>query len=77
MISFIQEEQRQERLRLEAAQRGNIFERALDQMMGGTLEKRKEVEDEFKLEMPEWMLDDSNTFDEEQLKEVYHLSLSC
>lgn len=38
--------------------------------MGGTLEKRKEVEDEFNLEMPEWMLEDPSTFDEEQLKEV-------
>ncbi|GMH32406.1 hypothetical protein BSKO_00240 [Bryopsis sp. KO-2023] len=64
------EERLEEENRMQSAKKNNIFERALKQMMGGTLEKRTEVEDEFKLDMPEWMMGDPSAFNDEQIKEV-------
>lgn len=69
-LLFLQEAQRQEELRLKSAMRSNIFERALDQMMGGTLEKRAEIEDEFNIEPPQWLNDEPHDLTEEQVIEV-------
>ncbi|CAD7695439.1 unnamed protein product [Ostreobium quekettii] len=65
----LEEERRQEEQRLLESQKNNIFERALKQMMGGTLEKKGEGDDEFLLVIPEWMAGDPSTFSEDQLKE--------
>lgn len=68
--AIIQEAQRQEELRLKLAMSTNTFERALNQMMGGTLEKRAEIEDEFNINPPQWLNDEPSTLTEEQAVEV-------
>ena len=68
-IKFKEEKVEEERRLLES-QKNNISDRALKQMMGGTLEKRSEGDDEFHLETPDWMAGDPSTFSEDQLKEV-------
>ena len=67
-LAQLEEERRAEEARRNARKK-DPFERALTEMMGGTLDKARQ-EEEAVLEKPEWMLGDPKLFTEDQVKLV-------